>query len=255
MKSLLPLTALVLFATGCSTAYKAGQTPDDVYFSKGKPHDEYVQQNKQDSYRYDEQSDDDRYLRMKVHNRRTWSDLDYYYSDPYAYNYYNRFNNYNTFSYNTPWNYYASWNYFYNPYAGNIYNYNNYGLGYNYGYGGGYNRKLVRLNYQRPPLNNHPRQYNLNTYAPQNGRSTNGRASNINSRNTRYNARTYNTNSRGNPADNGNSGSSLRRVFGGNSNNQTQQANTPSRNERPSSNTNTSSGSRSAPRNAPVRKF
>ncbi len=84
----------------CSTIYKSGQTPDDVYYSPApQQRVAYNQQNED----YDEdvyastgngeyvnvQTDQDRlaysaednYLRMKVRNRSMWSSLDYY--DPY----------------------------------------------------------------------------------------------------------------------------------------------------------------------------
>ena len=37
---LLAITAAAL--SSCTTAYKTGQTPDDVYFSPTRPQDEYV---------------------------------------------------------------------------------------------------------------------------------------------------------------------------------------------------------------------
>src|SRR5439155_914926 len=84
---LLVLTAAVL--GGCTSAYKTGQTPDDVYFSPERQHDEYVAMKDNDERRYqgDDEYYDDRYLRMKVHNRVMWNDLsDWYYYDSYSYN-------------------------------------------------------------------------------------------------------------------------------------------------------------------------
>src|SRR5689334_21965316 len=99
--------------TGCSTAYKTGQTPDDVYYSAAKPQDEEVrkeEQKEEKTYTYNEDYYDDRYLRMKVHNRTRWSDLDDWYNyDKYSYTYYNYWG-----SYNNP---YSSWNFYYNPYC------------------------------------------------------------------------------------------------------------------------------------------
>ena len=77
---LLAITAAAL--SSCTTAYKTGQTPDDVYFSPTRPQDEYVRvEEKEDDqkYRYDEEYYDDRYLRMKVQNRTQWSYLDDWY--------------------------------------------------------------------------------------------------------------------------------------------------------------------------------
>ncbi len=83
----------------CSTIYKSGQTPDDVYYSPAPQQrvaynpsyqddeDEYVAtdngeyvnvQTDQDRMAY---SAEDNYLRMKVRNRGMWSSLDYY--DPF----------------------------------------------------------------------------------------------------------------------------------------------------------------------------
>src|SRR5690606_29231172 len=85
MKSMLPLLATALIFASCSTAYKSGQTPDDVYYSPERPADEYVRVDKKDDrrYRYDEGAyRDDRYLRMKIRDRR-YSGL---YDDYYSYN-------------------------------------------------------------------------------------------------------------------------------------------------------------------------
>ena len=245
MKPLLPLCALLLFLASCTTAYKTGQTPDDVYFSPARPQDEYVRsENKQDKYSYNEQSDDDRYLRMKVRNRRTWSDLDYYYSDPYAYNY-NRYNNFNLNSlyYNTPWNHYSSWNYFYNPYSNYYNSYNPYNPYYN-----PYGSKVIIVN-RKPSVYSRPRMFNLNTYNPQpNTNATHPRSSSTR-RAMRSENRYYNNNNSNNQGD------GLRSVFGNNkSSNTSTQNNTPSRSERPAATAPAPSPSRSSS-NAPVRKF
>ncbi|TAL48736.1 MAG: hypothetical protein EPN92_03240 [Chitinophagaceae bacterium] len=107
---LLAITAAAI--SSCTTAYKTGQTPDDVYFSPARPHDEYVRVEEEDNrqYRYDDQYYDDRYLRMKVADRTRWSELnDWYYYDRYSYTH-----NYYYGTYNNPYN---SWNYYYNPYC------------------------------------------------------------------------------------------------------------------------------------------
>ena len=113
---LLAITAAAL--SSCTTAYKSGQTPDDVYFSPARPQDEYVQVKEKDEYRYDDEYYDDRYLRMKVQNRTRWDYLDDWYSyDRYGYRY--------NYYYGTYYNPYTSWNYYYNPYCRNnvvIYN-------------------------------------------------------------------------------------------------------------------------------------
>src|SRR6187551_1082912 len=109
---LLAITAAAL--SSCTTAYKTGQTPDDVYFSPTRPQDEYVrvEEKQEDQYRYDEEYYDDRYLRMKVHNHSQWNNLDDWYSyERYGYSA-NRF-------YGSYYNPYTSWNYYHNPYCRN----------------------------------------------------------------------------------------------------------------------------------------
>ncbi|MEI9944825.1 MAG: hypothetical protein WDN26_11455 [Chitinophagaceae bacterium] len=118
MKSpiLLLAVAAIIFSS-CSTAYKTGQTPDDVYYSPAKAQDEYVRVEERDdrSYQGSDEYYEDRYLRMRIQNRSRWSVLDdYYFNSPYAYNYYgSSYGNYNWYS---PYNSYWSWNNYYNPY-------------------------------------------------------------------------------------------------------------------------------------------
>ena len=146
MKSSILLLALATIAfSSCTTAYKTGQTPDDVYYSPARPQDEYVRVDRDEDrgYRYDEYYYDDRYLRMKVNNRTRWSELNdwYYFGDRYSYSYYN--NN----IWNNPWNPNTYWNNYYNPYCRNNIitpKYSNYT----------YYTSVV----------NRPRTFNLNTY-------------------------------------------------------------------------------------------
>jgi uncharacterized membrane protein YgcG len=98
LKLILYTLAAVVF-TSCSTAYKASQTPDDVYYS---PTNEIADNNKEEKNdrrdRYEEYtSAEDRYLRMKSRNRDRWStidDYDYWYSPNYC------ANNYVSYNYN-----------------------------------------------------------------------------------------------------------------------------------------------------------
>ena len=167
-----------LFA-GCSSAYKASQTPDDVYYSPvRKSADRNVA--KEDRYEdYLSSSQDDQYLRMKIRDRNRWSSIDDYsywndsrYVPSFSYNYY--LNN---------WNNPYSWN---NPYAfNNLYNpfyyspmfsvgYNNYYGGYSpFGLGYGYSpytnvyisKYPVKLSsgVNRPSLNGYSNRNYLNT--------------------------------------------------------------------------------------------
>lgn len=91
---------LIAFAAvslgSCSTAYKSGQTPDDVYFSPVKVVEE---KNDRDEDRRDDRTTaEDREIRMSSRDRR-WRDWDNDYDcryDPYRYGY--------------------SYGYYYNPY-------------------------------------------------------------------------------------------------------------------------------------------
>src|SRR6266498_2160104 len=107
-KSTFSIVSLVILFASCTTAYKSGQTPDDVYYSPARPQAEYVYQEKKDDrmYRYDEEAyRDDRYLRMKIQDRRYSTLYDDYYSyNPYYYHYYN-----GNLIYNTPWSSYNYW--------------------------------------------------------------------------------------------------------------------------------------------------
>jgi len=245
MKSILPFFTLLVVFASCTTAYKSGQTPDDVYYSPARPQDEYVRtENRQNQNQYDEQYEDDRYLRMKVHNRHTWSDLDYYYNDPFAYNYnyLNRFNAYGSIYNNTPWNYYSSWNYYYNPYSSYYNNYNNYNPYYN-----PYGSKVVIVN-ANPPVYNRPRTFNLNVYSPSSGVNSNSYR-NGSKRVYGGDSRDYNYNTNNSYNSRSNAGSSLRSFFGSSNNSSSNMSSS-----RPSSNT-SSSGSSHSSSSAPVRRF
>ena len=114
MKHSLLLSVLSMgLLSACTTAFKAGQTPDDVYYSPGREAAETVkaeQNQKQQEAAYQEyvSSLDDRYLRMKIANRHRWSaidNFDYWYDSRYDFGAYN----YNSYYYNTL-NPYAYWN-------------------------------------------------------------------------------------------------------------------------------------------------
>ncbi|MCX8019299.1 MAG: hypothetical protein N2747_02250 [Chitinophagaceae bacterium] len=112
MKLFFTFSIFLLMLSSCSTAYKTGQTPDDVYYSPLRPQEEYTEnkREKEGRYEYTDEYYDDRYLRMKVRNRQRWSDLD----DWYLYDRYSiGFNCY----YGSFYNPYNAWNYYYNPYC------------------------------------------------------------------------------------------------------------------------------------------
>jgi len=133
-KLLLIAVALVTLSS-CSSVYKSGQTPDDVYYSPVRMYD--VEEKKDDSRKddsrtYAEQSQ----IRLGINNPR-WRYLDDYSYNPYLYGY--------------------NYGYYYNPY------YYQWPV-YNYG-------TVVTVN----PKNNIPRMTNLSAYNnAYNNNNTNG---------------------------------------------------------------------------------
>ncbi|MBI3138453.1 MAG: hypothetical protein HYZ15_07710 [Sphingobacteriales bacterium] len=183
MKTSVILLALAAAAlSSCTTAYKTGQTPDDVYYSPARPQDEYVRMEKEDDrqYRYEEDFYEDRYLRMKVRNRYQWNDLnDWYYYERWGFGH-----NYYYGSYYNPYN---TWNYYYNPYCSHT-------VYVNTRFNNSYTKpRVVNLNvynnttvsnpktvYNNPKYNLPGTSNNNNTYtAPQNSNRTNSNTGNI----------------------------------------------------------------------------
>lgn len=210
---LLGLTVAAL--SSCSTAYKSGQTPDDVYYSPTRETEAYVQVENTDDRRYrtDDRyrseeylNSDDRWLRMRVRNRYRWSAFDDYGWNDWRYNSWG-YNSYNPYSpFNNYWNNYYSWNSFYNPYS----------------------TRVILVNPKtNPAVYNRVRNFNLNSYSNNNYNNANGSPSRIKM-------------SRGssNPGYNNNNstlGNSVRRVFS-NSNNRSSGRDTyysPSSSNRP----------------------
>ena len=242
MKSYLPLFSFVLVFASCSTSYKSGQTPDDVYFSPERQGDEYARVEKRDDRQYtntdylnNETAREDRYLRMKTNYRRySILDNDDYYSysgsNYYRYNDYYRNNNYNC--YNTNWN--SKWG-SYNPYYYNPYYRNPYYSGYVAG--------NVR------PVYNKPRGSNMNIYNGNNDPNTYNTPAKSRSSNNSSNNNNYNGSGK-------NAGGFMRDVFGGSSSNSSNNSNSNSSNSSSSSKpSSSSSSSSSGTTTAPARKF
>jgi hypothetical protein len=233
MKSFLSLLSLTLVFASCSSAYKIGQTPDDVYFSPERPQAEYVQaDNDEDRYYGSEQNgssndyynyEEERYLRMKVRNRNRWMYLD---NDFYSYNPY-YYNNY-SYYYNSPWNSYSYWNQYYNPYSHQVIVYN-----------------------PKAPLSNTPRTINLRVF--DNNQNTTNRTGSYNQ--TRNSGAKTNSNS----APRRNVGNDLRNIFnnGNSTNTPSSSGNNSSRmsTNSSSSSSSSSSGSSSGSSSAPARRF
>jgi hypothetical protein len=241
MKPLLPLLSSLIVLASCTTAYKSGQTPDDVYFSPARPQkeqEEYVQveRDEDEGPRYRRREDtrreqddyytynDDRYLRMKIRNRDRWAYLDDYYRDPYAYNYNSKYY-YNQYGYSSARSY---WNSYYNPYGGHV---------------------IIVDRGARTV--NRPRTYNLHVFdTPTTTDNTN--TSNKSRVTNRTVDRVNNNRAR-------NNGSDLRTIFGG-SDNSTNSSSKPSTTVNPPARTDNSSSSgsnssSSGSTTAPRRKF
>ena len=230
---LLVLSAAILGS--CTSAYKTGQTPDDVYFSPERQQDKYVTAKENDDVYQGDDYYDDQYLRMKVHNRMMWSELDdpYFYNPRYSYSYYNNWSN--------PWSPSTYWNYYYNPYCSPVI----------------YTPKTV-IAY------NHPRVFNMNTYNGTqltNNNYTNPKGSSLNNG---YNYSNKPVRIVGYNPSNNNSGSGagnfLRNVFNnsGSSNNNSSSNNSsysPGRSSSSSSSGSSGSSGGSSGGSAPVRRF
>jgi hypothetical protein len=253
MKSYLPLLTFAVLLTSCSSVYKSGQTPDDVYYSPARPQEEYVRVEKKNDRMYGNRNNDytleDQYLRMKTRNRRyAFLEDDY---DCYCYgNSYNRYHDYyrmNTYygGYYSPnvviWNR-GYGNHFYNSYY-NPYYYNPY-------YGNPYYSGVVYGNVS--PVYNKPRTTNLRVF--------DGNGSNYNPNMPKGNGRTFDTNSSGNNdnyrGSGTNAGGFLRNVFGTGNNSNSSSSNSTMSTQPSSSNSSSNSGSSSSgSSHAPVRKF
>ncbi len=171
-KHILFLGLIVAFSS-CSTAYRSGQTPDDVYYSPAPPQDTYV--------RTDNQDDRESYANNNTNNRedaeirRGIRDSRYrdnnvivefgaggyvpYAYDPYAYNSYGSnsygYNSYSSHGYGDGYN-----SLYYNPY--NLYNNSFYVSPYNNYYYAPQVYVYPRTTGARTAIA--PRRYNLGAY-------------------------------------------------------------------------------------------
>ncbi len=237
MKSSVLLLALVVAAlSSCTTAYKTGQTPDDVYFSPTRPQDEYVRIEKEDDrrYRYEEDYQEDRYLRMKIRNRNQWGDL----NDWYSYERYGFGHNYYYGSYYNPYN---TWNYYYNPYCSHSVYVN------------------TRFTANAPK----PRMVNLNTYNTNNNSTVSNPKTQFSNpkynlpgnSNNNYNSNTYSAPRNSSSNSGTNTGNLLRTIFSGGSNNNSSSNSSSGHNTSSSSSSSSSSSGSSSGSSAPVRRF
>jgi uncharacterized membrane protein YgcG len=74
---ILPILLVSSILVSCSSVYKSGQTPDDVYYSPAR---EVVKTEQKDEEKVEEKTTttDDQYLKMKVRDRYRWSRIDDY---------------------------------------------------------------------------------------------------------------------------------------------------------------------------------
>ncbi len=178
--TILLLVATAAVFSSCTTMYKSGQTPDDVYYSPGREVPAYVETNNQT-----EQNDaySDGYLRMKSYDRNRWStfDNDYMYWNDWRWNnqiYYNGFRTYPSYRYGMGWN-------------NGIHPGISYGLPYY-----GYYSPFTPGYYGSPVIVVNPRTVNPKAYAPRSGNlNTYNRTSGSYSTDLKTGNRTYNISS------------------------------------------------------------
>ena len=126
MKALiLPALIVAALISGCSSAYKATRTPDDVYYSPAPA----AKESDEDRYESYSSNNEDRYLRMKVRNRYQWDAIDdysYWNDSRYDFGYgcspsrsvlLNPYNPYIGFGYA----FYSPWGSWYSPYSTIVY--------------------------------------------------------------------------------------------------------------------------------------
>ena len=165
------LIALAVAFSSCSTAYRTGQTPDDVYYSPAPQRDVYVSTQNQDeknSYRYRNQEEED--IRRGIRDPRYRSNVSVSlgtgynpYYNGYSYNPYS----YNSYGYNPIYNPYR-FDPFYDPYFYDPYSYNSYpkyGGNYYSGYYSPYYAPIIVVpSGSKINTNKGPRKYNLGAY-------------------------------------------------------------------------------------------
>lgn len=107
----LPILLAGFFLASCSSVYRSGQTPDDVYYSPVREVAKVEEDNKEEEEAEDKTaSAEDQYIKMKVRNRYRWNSIDdYSYWNDTRYNHCNCYCNTNSFGYG------YNYNPYYNP--------------------------------------------------------------------------------------------------------------------------------------------
>jgi uncharacterized membrane protein YgcG len=159
MNRIILAVLLASIMMGCSTTYRSGQTPDDVYFSPVRGESEYLNTERNDEYSASAVPMEDRYLRMKVQGRSRWNSFD----DDYAYWNNPYWNNRSYFDFYAPPGRLGSRQ----PYFGSHYIMGNsyYGNPFSPVY---YGQPVIIINNIKPsaPRANAPRTYSLSNYKP-----------------------------------------------------------------------------------------
>jgi hypothetical protein len=198
MRKIMAVLSAGILLVGCSTAYRSGQTPDDVYFSPARNNNSgYVVVDDEDgngSYNAANVPMQDRYLRMKTFGGSRWNvfDDDYaYWNNPYWNNraYFDLYTyggmGFNNLSLGNPFMF-NPMSYYYSPFSPMY-----------------YGQPVVVLNTFKTtvaPRNSGPRVYNLNNYTPPRQTtnyskfgSNSGQYYNNNTNNSYYRSNNYNT--------------------------------------------------------------
>jgi hypothetical protein len=248
---ILLLVLSVAALSSCSSVYKSGQTPDDVYFSPARPQaDSYVEvrQEKQGSNyqtyeQYQDSYRDDRFLRMSVGNPYYLNTYNTYSGFDWRYNsFYDGF----SYGYNSPWNNYFAWNSFYNPFCSPI---QYYGGGFHQvsGYGGGAYYGGGSVHYTAAPISK-PIAFDVRSYS--NNSSSNRPVSRNYTGSTGANVQRYNNTNAGNGNrtyyNNSSNGSGNRSSYTPSNSSSGNSNNTPSRSYTPSSSSGSSSSGSSS---------
>ncbi|MFZ9240370.1 MAG: hypothetical protein ACO22R_04465 [Chitinophagaceae bacterium] len=225
MRKIMAVIATATILVGCSTAYRSGQTPDDVYFSPARNNAGYVVTDEEDGngrYNASAVPMQDRYMRMKSIGGSRWNVFDddfSYWNNPYwnnrAYFDMYSFGGFNSIGLNSltlgnPFMF-NPMSYYYSPFSPMY-----------------YGQPVVVLNTFKTtvaPRNSGPRVYNLSNYNPPrqtvgyskfgnvniSGSSNNSNYYRSNNYNTGGSNRIFNNNSSGGsyaPSSNSSSGSS-----------------------------------------------
>ena len=163
------LLGIIAAFSSCSSAYRIGQTPDDVYFSPASPQNNYVTSNNQqnkDTYAYNNTyNSEDLAIRRGIGNPRYRNNI----SLDFGYGY-NPYDYYGSSFYNPYSSYYNPYSSFYNPYTYTGVTFYPYNYNYNNSYYSPYYNNYYPPVYYIPKsggaVSNYsgPRKYNMGVY-------------------------------------------------------------------------------------------